>query len=129
MREGEILEAPVPKTFEDLGVPVGLVHDIVLRQALNDGKTSTVQLSEKTCISPVLIQLIIEELRDLRYLEVQGLDGRDYQLGLTESGRAQALDRMALCRYTGACPVSLAEYTKVIGEQRADPKINLDELR
>jgi len=129
METSDIIEAPVPKTFEELDIPIALVHDIVLRQALNDGKTSTVQLAEKTCISPVLIQLVIEELRDLRYLEVQGLDGRDYQLGLTESGRAQALDRMALCRYTGACPVSLREYTRVIHEQTADPQINLEGLR
>src|SRR5689334_17317795 len=128
MTVSELIEMPVPKTFDDLGIPLGLVHDIVLRQALNDGKTSTLQLSAKTCISPMLIQIVIEELRDLRYMEVQGLDGRDYQLGLTEAGRSQALDRMALCRYTGAAPVSLAEYTRVIHEQTADPKVNLDQL-
>ncbi|MBI2706322.1 MAG: AAA family ATPase [Actinobacteria bacterium] len=129
MTVSELIEAPVPKTFDELRIPQGLVHDIVLRQALNDGKTSTVQLSEKTCISPVLIQIVIEDLRDLRYMEVQGLDGRDYQLGLTEAGRAQALDRMALCRYTGPAPVSLADYTRVIAEQTADPRVNLDQLR
>lgn len=129
MDTSELIPAPVPKSFDELDIPVALVHDIVLRQALSDGKTSTVQLSNKTCMSPVLIQQVIEELRDLRYLEVQGLDGRDYQLGLTESGRSQALDRMALCRYTGPAPVSLAAYTRVIGEQRADPKINLEELK
>ncbi len=129
MDASDVIDTPIPKSFDELGIPPALVHDLILRQALNDGKTSTVQLSEKICISPVLIQIVIEELRDLRYLEVQGLDGRDYQLGLTESGRSQALDRMALCRYTGPAPVSLSAYTRVIADQRADPKINLDELR
>ncbi|MCX7621224.1 MAG: hypothetical protein N2037_10325 [Acidimicrobiales bacterium] len=118
-----------PRTVEALGIPAAMVHDLVLRQALRDGRTSTVALSEKIGISPNVMQTVVEELRELRYLEVQGLEGRDYLLAPTEAGRAQAADRMALCRYTGKAPVSLESYTAVVRAQRAEPKMNLAALR
>jgi hypothetical protein len=123
------LDLPVPKHLPDLGVPTQLVHDLVLRQTLAAGRTSTVQLSERLALSPMLMTHVIEELRDLRYLEVQGMDGRDYLLALTEAGRNQATDRMQLCRYVGATPVSRASYEAVIRLQHASPTINLAALR
>src|SRR5262245_13458801 len=81
----------LPRTFEELGIPLAMVHDIALRQALADGRTSTVQLARKLAISPSIMQHIVEELRELRYIEVQGIDGRDYLLALTDGGRDQAL--------------------------------------
>jgi hypothetical protein len=77
----------------------------------------------------MLMTKVVEELRDLRYLEVQGMEGRDYLLALTEAGRAQATDRMQLSRYVGPAPVSLASYTAVIRRQHASPRINLPALR
>src|SRR4051812_19068583 len=85
------LSLPVPKYLDDLGIPGPLVHDLVLRQTLAAGRTSTVRLAERLALSPLLITKVVEELRDLRYLEVQGLEGRDYLLALTEAGRNQAL--------------------------------------
>jgi hypothetical protein len=120
---------PVPRNVRDLGIPAQLVHDLVLRQMLAVGRTSTVQLGERLALSPVLMTKVIEELRDLRYLEVQGMDGRDYLLAPTEAGRDQATDRMQLCRYVGPAPVSLAQYTEVISRQHASPRINLPALR
>jgi hypothetical protein len=86
-------------------------------------------LSAKLALSPVLMTHLVEELRDLRFLEVQGMDGRDYLLAPTEAGRQQANDRMQLCRYVGAAPVSLAGYTDIINKQHATPRINLAALK
>ena len=47
---------------------------------------------------------IVEELRDLRYLEMLGLEGRDYQLDADRLGGSSANERMQLCRYAGSCP-------------------------
>jgi hypothetical protein len=119
----------IPRRPDDLGVPVSLVHDLVLRQSLYDGRTSTVRLAEKLRLSPMLLTGIIEELRELRLIEIQGLDGRDYRLALTEAGRQQANDRMQLCRYAGATPVSLEAYSAVIRSQHASPVIDFDGLK
>lgn len=119
----------VPGKPEDLDIPLAMIHDLVLRQALFDGRTSTVDLSKKLCIGPMLMAKVVDELRELRYLEVQGLEGHNYLLALTDAGRAQATDRMQLCRYTGPAPVALATYTDVIRQQKAHVKIDLDGLK
>ena len=125
----EGVDLSVPRSVEALGIPIGMVHDLVLKVALNEGRTSTLRLSAKLCISPTVMTGIVEELRDLRFLEVQGVDGRDYLLAPSDAGRKQALDRMGLCRYVGAAPVSLAQYSAVIRAQTAHPVTNLTELR
>ncbi len=118
-----------PTTLDDLGVPRSLVQDLVLRRAFADGRTSTVRLSEALAISPIVVTSLIEELRALRYLEVQGLDGRDYLVALTDLGREQANERMKLSRYVGAVPVSLEDYTAMVERQRALPQINRASMR
>src|SRR5262249_30941025 len=65
-----------------------------------------------------------EELRDLRYVEILGLEGRDYQLTLTDLGRDNANERMSLCRYAGSFPVALNEYVAVVNRQQAFPEID-----
>lgn len=117
------------KTMEDLGIPSGVLQDLVLRLSLIEGRTSTVRLAKHTCVNPVLMTSVVEEMRDLRLLEVQGLEGRDYILALTEEGRKQANERMQLCRYLGAAPVPLGEYQQVIRAQHADPQFDLAALK
>ena len=123
------LDISPPRRVEDLGIPAALVHDLVLRQALVEGRTSTVRLSEKLALSPVLMNTVVEELRELRYLEVQGLEGRDYLLTTTQAGKEQATDRMQLSRYTGPAPVSLEAYTSVVLAQSAHPVVDLEGIR
>lgn len=123
------IDVGIPRTIEDLDVPESLVHDIVLRQTVAMGRTSTVQLSTKLAVSPALMTKVVEDLRDLQFLEVQGMDGRDYRLAPTGGGRDQANDRMQLSRYIGPIPVSLASYGDVIRKQHASPRINLEALK
>jgi hypothetical protein len=123
------LDLSTPKERDLLGIPHGLVQDLVLRQSLVEGRTSTLSLSQKLALSPFLMTEVVEELRDLRYLEVQGLEGRNYILNLTEEGRRQAGERMALCRYTGCAPVSLEAYSIVIRAQHSEPLFDLPSLR
>ncbi len=117
------------KSVEELGLPPGLVDDLVLRQALAEGRTSTLRLSRKLALSPLLITAVVEHLRELRYLEVQGLEGRDYLLALTEAGRHNATDRLQMCRYTGPAPVPLDLYAEVVRRQHASPVVDIESLR
>ena len=105
------------------------MHDIALRQAVAMGRTSTTQLSNRLALGPSLMTKVVEDLRDLRFLEVQGIDGRDYQLAPTQAGRQQAQDRMQFSRYVGPVPVSLRAYTDVIHSQHANPRVNLAALK
>ena len=118
-----------PRDLETIGVPEALLQDLTLRRALFEGRTSTLQLAEALCLSPQLVTKLIEDMRELRYFEIQGLDGRDYQLALTDHGRQQAQDRMTLSRYAGAAPVPLAEYSRVVLAQRIYVDINQEAMK
>ena len=117
------IELRTPRKSEDLGIPISVVHDLVLRRSLFEGRTSSVKLSMSLGLSPQLMVDVVEELRELRYLEVLGLEGRDYQLTLTNVGKDMANDRLRLCRYAGHAPVSLRAYTAVVKAQRAQPQV------
>ncbi|HYF45792.1 MAG TPA: hypothetical protein VD926_06240 [Acidimicrobiales bacterium] len=118
-----------PRHIAALGVPESLVLDTVLRRALLDGHTSTMQLANGIGVTPFLMESAVEHLRHESLLEVTGLEGRNLKLGLTDRGRAQATDRMKLCRYAGAIPVSLADYAYVVEAQHQQPKIHHDTIR
>jgi hypothetical protein len=119
----------VPTHVADLGIPAVVVHDLVLRRALFEGRTSSLRLATSLGLSPALMVEVVEELRALRWLEVLGLEGRDYQLTLTEAGRDQANDRLRLCRYAGIAPVPVDAYTAMVRSQRAQPPVTLETMR
>ena len=118
-----------PRDLDEAGVPEALLQDLTLRRALFEGRTSTLRLAEGLCVSPQLVTKLIEDMRELRLFEIQGLDGRDYQLALTDHGRQQAQDRMQLSRYAGAAPVPLSEYSRVVLAQRIYVDITRDAMR
>jgi hypothetical protein len=118
-----------PRHIAALGVPESMVLDMVLRRALFDGHTSTMQLATGLAVTPFLMESAVEHLRHEQMLEVSGLEGRNLKLGLTDRGRQQATDRMGLCRYAGAVPVSLADYAEVVRAQHRQPKIHHDTIR
>jgi predicted ATPase with chaperone activity len=118
-----------PKKLEDLTIPHGLVQDLTLRRALFEGRTSTLRLSDGLALSPTLMTQVIDELRELRLMEVLGLEGHNYIVSLTEQGREQANERMRQCRYAGAAPVILKEYREMVLAQTASPNIDRDVMR
>ena len=115
--------------LEDLDVPLALVHDIVLRRILLDGRTSTMRLAEALALSPTLMERIIEQLRDMHYLEISGREGRNLLVTLSGVGRDQAAERMQLSRYAGKVPVGLAAYTQVVTAQQQEPDIDQARMR
>jgi len=115
--------------IEDLGVPVSLVHDLVLRRTLLDGRTSTMKLAETLAVSPGLMERVIEQLRDMHYLEIGGREGRNMLVTMSGAGRDQATERMQLQRYAGAVPVSLESYAAVVAAQEQQVDIHQETMQ
>jgi predicted ATPase with chaperone activity len=118
-----------PLRVQDLGIPPSLVLDIAVRRILREGQTTTMRLAERLRISPVLADQVIEKLRHDRMIEIQGAEGRSYILQLSEPGRQFAVERMDSSKYTGAVPVSLEDYTRVVAAQHQRPTITPDSIR
>ncbi len=123
------LQLAEPGTPADLGVSEAMLLDISLRRAMFDGQSSTMRLAECLAVSPFLMEQVVEEMRHQRMVEVTGLDGRNMRLTVTELGHEQAMERMTLCRYAGAAPVPLSQYTAVVQAQQQRPEIHHDTIR
>jgi hypothetical protein len=117
------------RTIEQLGIPAALVQDLALRRALYEGRSSTLKLSAGLGLSVAVVTTIVEELRDLRHIDLLGLEGRDYIFELTEQGRETARERMELTRYAGIAPVSLKEYNATVLRQQSSPPVNHESMR
>lgn len=124
-----LADIPEPTRVQDLGIPPSLVLDIAVRRILREGQTTTTRIAERLRISPVLADQIIEKLRHDRMIEIQGAEGRSYVLQLSEPGRQFAVERMEASKYTGALPVSLADYKRVVTAQHHRPDITPESLR
>ena len=117
-----------PLRVQDLGVHPSLVIDIAVRRILREGQTTTTRLADAMRISPVLADQVIEKLRHDRLIEIQGSEGRSYQLQLSGPGRQLAIERMNASKYTGAVPVGLEEYTDMVTAQHLRPSITRESI-
>jgi hypothetical protein len=126
---GVIEDHKPPMRIDQLGIPEALVQDLTLRRTLFEGKTSTVRLSDNLGVSLPVMSKVIEELRDLRHVEILGMEGRDYIVELTGQGRETAQERMKLSRYAGFAPVGLKDYVETVKKQTAHPVINHELMR
>ncbi|MGZ4715330.1 MAG: AAA family ATPase [Acidimicrobiales bacterium] len=119
----------VVSRLNDLDVPTTLLHDLVLRRILLDGRSSTIDVARALAVSPTLLEEVIDQLRDLRYLEISGREGRNLFVGLSGEGRLQAAERMRLQRYAGPVPVGLEAYRQVVASQEHEPDIDQSAMR
>jgi hypothetical protein len=126
---GQVAMPRAPRSIEELGISGSLVQDLALRRALYEGRSSTLKLSHGLGLSVAIITNVVEELRDLRHIDLLGLEGRDYIFELTEQGRDTARERMELSRYAGIAPVSLRDYTSMVDSQHTDPVVTRDSMR
>ncbi len=118
-----------PKGVGDLGIPYALVHDLLLRRCAMEGRTNVSSLSGALALGPSLVDKMVQEMREKKEIEVLGMVGRDYVIALTDLGQRRARDRMELCSYAGAAPVSLSEYRRIVGLQQQSVYVNRDVLR
>lgn len=120
---------PVPETMEAMGIPSGLVQDLVVRRAYATGMTSLQELSDELKISPIVLENLFRELRHQQLVEVKGMIGNDYSFCLTAAGRSLAVDRYQISHYAGPAPVSIKQYHRASKMQAAKIRIDRKILR
>ena len=117
-----------PLRPEGLGLPIGLMEDIILRRAVVEGRTAMTQLAERLHVSVNVVDQLITTMRDRKLVEFDGMEGRAYVVAVTEAGRSYSADRSRECRYVGPMPVPLDLYTEVVKLQRPRLQLNQEML-
>ncbi|MAT98506.1 MAG: AAA family ATPase [Anaerolineaceae bacterium] len=130
MSTGQLMKllSPIMK-MEDLGVPAGLVQDIIFRLLFNESDVNIARFAEILGIHPSLIDELLARMKQEHLVEVVragSLGSLSFTYGLTEAGTKRARDSFERSQYVGRVPVSLEKYNKAIllqskREQRITP--------
>ena len=102
---------------ENLGVPVGLVNDLLLRLLFNEGDVSVSRCAEVLGLHVQVVDDLLGRMKQEHQVEVKragGLGSLSFIYSLTEEGTKRARDAYARSQYIGRVPVSLDIYRKVI---------------
>jgi hypothetical protein len=116
----------MPKSLQELDIPVRLVEDLILRYLYSKGDGRISELSSALKLSFPVIDTVFQQMRQRQLFEVTGLNGKDYAFTLSGTGREHALNRMEVSLYTGPAPVALANYFTAVRKQTA--RIQVDRL-
>lgn len=106
------LLAPVMK-LDDLGIPTGLVQDIIFRLLFNEGDVNIARFSEIIGIHASLVDELLARMKQEHLVEVVkagGLGSLSFTYGLTEAGAKRARDAFERSQYVGRAPISLDKY-------------------
>ncbi|MBI1356796.1 MAG: AAA family ATPase [Acidobacteria bacterium] len=118
-----------PERVSELGVSQNSLVNLMLKMTLLEGETQLSALSDRLKLHPGVCSQIFQHLRKEQYIEVKGMQGNDYVLTLSATGRAVAQERYRISQYVGPAPVALDAYTEAVRVQTARYKINRARLR
>jgi hypothetical protein len=122
-----------PGSLEDLDISQGMVIDILLRLAYNEGEVGATHAEEIVKLPYRLIDDLLAWMQQEHLLEVSkavgSLGRRGYVYNLTDMGRARAKEAFERTQYIGPAPVPLEKYTKSVLLQSTQQKLSRTEVQ
>jgi hypothetical protein len=116
-----------PASLDDLDITQGMVVDILLRLAYNEGEIVATHAEEIAKLPYRLIDDLLAWMQQEHMLEVSkavgSLGRRGYVYNLTDLGRARAKEAFERTQYVGAAPVPLEKYTQSVLMQATQHKL------
>lgn len=111
--------APKPLSVEQTGLSQAFLADLTCKHLLDRGVMSTSELIGQLALAGPVLEKIINFLKSEGRIEVRRRSGFEDELryGLTDRGRASALDALMRGGYLGPVPVPLTEYARVARAQ------------
>jgi len=103
---------PVPATFEDTGLTIDLLEQLIIK-TLYTGESTGLALADKLRVPFGILEPLVERFRAERLIEVRGTTGTSsasYRYVTTDLGRDRAQQYLAINSYTGVAPVPLVSY-------------------
>ncbi|MDR5864141.1 AAA family ATPase [Halomonas campisalis] len=112
------LAAPRPGTVEETGLSALYLGDLLVKQLFEQGVLDLHQLSRESALAGSVVEEVCHFLRDEGRVEVRGQGaGGALRYGLTDRGRASALEALNRDGYSGMAPVTLEAYRARVSTQ------------
>jgi hypothetical protein len=111
--------APRPTTLAQTGLTLSMLGDLTAKHLVSFGTMVLSDLVNRLGLSGAIVEQILQFLRGEGLVEVRGRLGADGDLryGLTDRGRAQAIDALMRSGYVGPAPVPLEDYCDIVERQ------------
>jgi len=107
--------APRPGQLVDTGLSAPYLADLVAKHLHQNGVLALTELSRRCALAGGVMEEVLALLRDEARIEVRGGGERgNLCFGLTDRGRASALEALARDGYIGPAPVTLDDYTRQV---------------
>ncbi len=124
----DVKAPPQPTSLQQTGLTMVMLRDIFLKTVFRRNLYTASTIAEAICLPVGLAQDLIEIARNQKLLEAMGnreAGGASEMIyGLSDTGKARALDALAQSEYYGAMPVPLNTY-KAQTERQAVRNISL----
>ena len=118
-----------PNTIQELGLPFGLVLDLVLKHAFFEGTTTLSRLAERSRLSPSIIHTMYRHMHREQLFDARAMVDNDYEISLNSRGRALAEVAIRKSQYAGPAPVPLAAYRTIVSRQALKMDLTAADLR
>lgn len=111
---------PAPRTVAESGLPLSLLEDLALKVLRGRNRPKLSEVARILCLHTQLAEVVLDGLVRRKLAAIDSADSlmrANYRFTLTDDGKAQADDAMRRCAYSGAAPVPLDEYARVVRSQ------------
>lgn len=99
-----------PGTVEEFDIPENLLDELALKILFMAGQMSVLDLADRMGVCFPVANQLFQRLRKEQLCDATGMLGNVYRIAISSSGRARAMELLALNQYTGPAPVSLQSY-------------------
>lgn len=123
-REGTAFEPREVRSIEDTGLPAQFLIDLALKIIYNASTITGHEVAQRMRIPYVgVLDRVLESLKRDSYIEVKGgsaLSSASYIYTVTSRGNIRGVELLDRSSYTGAAPVTLADYWESVEAQTID---------
>jgi predicted ATPase with chaperone activity len=111
-----------PRSVDATGLAQAWLEELCLKHLLVAGELRSGEISRRTCLTPVVVEELLDRLLKARLIEVKGTRGvgiarTQTAYALTGEGESQADLALARDAYVGPAPVALAAYRRAVAAQ------------
>ncbi|RMF40342.1 MAG: ATPase [Alphaproteobacteria bacterium] len=110
-----------PMRVEDVGINPVMQRDILLKTMFRQNLRAPTEISDALKVAPPVVDELLEDARAQGLVETLGVRGAsvrsELRYGLTDSGKARAIDALEQSEYFGPFPVPLEEYRRLTRHQ------------
>lgn len=109
---------PLPKTFDELGLPMILLEDMIFKVLLSKGVLTGREIAAELCLHFSILEPILADLKARLLLGYRSNSGfGDFMYVLTDSGREKGIIAREISAYAGAVPIPFDYYLEGVEAQ------------